>query len=396
MSTSVVIVANGISRENMRLQPWRYLYEIAVRIAHRHDTILVTEGNQDREEESWGDGRLRILRTRWLSVRHQRRLGRLIENLEPAQVWWSVTPRTVAYWPMLRRMSCDLYALITCPLYEYRQLVRASLAGVPFEELGVLWKQRLIPRRLFAGMLGRGLFRKVFVQSEANRRVLLAAGVFPARVSLLRVGIDAQDRAPVERDALAKVRAAQGDGPGAVRFLYFGAVRRIRGFDALLKAFTVAAALSPEARLVVLARGADEDKLGEIRNRLQARGLSERVDLVGGWLSREEVWGHIEASDAAVLPFVIVPSDIPIAILEAMARGRPVIGTPIDGIPELIEGRGMVVDPLDTGAFAQAMVRMTEDSELRSTLGTRARDYMQSYPDWNEVGDLAMREAALA
>lgn len=389
------MVANGLSRENVRLQPWRYLYEIARRIAAKHKVVMITEGAVPKKEEWWEEG-FHVVKSSFLSVRRQTELQELIAGYSPGQLWWSVTPRSIAYWPTLRNIGCDKYALVTCPLYEYGQLMRASRAGVPFEELGVLWKQRLVPRGLFARMLNTSLINKVFIQSVANQRVLEKAGVLPEKLRLLRVGIDAGDREAVVTEALCAEQSRLGGRENEVIFLYFGAVRRIRGFDALVEAFARLARRTENARLVVLARGADEDKMQQISTQLGQAGLTGRVTVLGGWLSREQVWAHVEACDVAVLPFVIVPSDIPIAILEAMARGKPVIGTPIDGIPELIEGRGLVVDPLDPEVFSGAMRSLVEDEPLRERLGRNAHEFMRGYPDWEAVGQQALTEAGLA
>lgn len=396
MESRIVIVANGFSRQNVRLQPWRYLYEIARRLATRATLTVLTEGPAEAEEKRWPEG-FTVVSTNCLSVRRQELLGRLISGYEATQIWWSVTPRSIAYRGLLRSLAGDKYALITCPLYSYRQLFRASRAGVPFDELRALWQQRLIPRRAFSRFLGSGIFRKVFVQSEANREVLLNAAVPESRLALLRVGIDAEDRGrsvPVN-DESERVEGASGSD-GKLTVLYFGAVRRIRGYHALVNAFGIVAGATDNARLRILARGATNDELTRLRAGIESRGLAGKVDLVGGWLTREQVWDEIERSDIVALPFVIVPSDIPIAILEAMARGKPVVGSPVDGIPELIEGRGVVADPLDEKALAGAILSLLRDRKRRVRLGNNARAFMEAYPDWDAVGRHALAEAGLA
>lgn len=118
-------------------------------------------------------------------------------------------------------------------------------------------------------------------------------------------------------------------------------------------------------------------------------GIGDRVKVVGGWLNHEQVWASIEACDVVTLPFVVVPSDVPIAILEALARGKPVIGSDVDGIPELVSGRGAVVDPLDKNAMANAMLAFAESTPYLKQMGDAARSFMANYPDWNRVGELA-------
>lgn len=395
MSDCIVFVAHGFTRENVPLQPWRYLFEIARRIAETRNVVVITEGAGDSEEEAWDEG-IFVVKSRHLSVRRQKSLVQLISLYRPQQLWWSVTPRSIAYWRLLRAIHCDKYALITCPLYSYTELARASLAGVPFDELRALWQQRLVPRRLFTMMLRSRAFKKLFIQSEANANILVKSGVQKEKLFVLRVGIDAADRGPVNTQVLEKEKARLGLDEHNASLLYFGAIRKIRGFDALIDAFSLVAQEEKNVSLVVLARGADIKVISAVREQIARANLTGRVRVIGGWLTREQVWAHIESSDLVVLPFVIVPSDVPIAILEAMARGRPVIGSSIDGIPELISERGVVVDPLNSRLFANAMLSLIVDKGERDRLGENARNFMKDYPEWGVIGNQVIKEAELA
>jgi glycosyltransferase involved in cell wall biosynthesis len=79
-----------------------------------------------------------------------------------------------------------------------------------------------------------------------------------------------------------------------------------------------------------------------------------------------------------------------------MARGRPVIGSAVDGIPELITGRGLVVDPLNIQKFSQAVLSLVNDQAKCRCLGKNALEFMNLYPDWDDVGTQAINEAGLA
>ena len=394
MTETVVFIANGFTRENVRLQPWRYLYEIARRISQVARVVVITEGDEDSDEILWQEG-LYVVRSRHLSVRCQEKLAELISLYDPKQLWWSVTPRSVAYRKVFRAIHCEKYALITCPLYSYLQLIRATLAGVPWVELRALWSQRIVPRRLFVSMLRSNTFRKLFVQSKSNADILARSGIPQDKLSILRVGLDPDDYSPVDEDVISAEKFRLDMDDRCVSLLYFGAIRKIRGFYALIDAFSLVAKDNSDAMLVVLARGADESVVSEVKKLVARKNLEGRVRVVGGWLSRQQVWAQIELTSLVVLPFVIVPSDIPIAILESLARGKPVVGSPIDGIPELISGHGVIVDPLDTRSFAGELLSLLENKDEIARLGNCARDFMSDYPDWELVGKQAMQEAGL-
>jgi glycosyltransferase involved in cell wall biosynthesis len=63
----------------------------------------------------------------------------------------------------------------------------------------------------------------------------------------------------------------------------------------------------------------------------------------------------------------------PLAVLEAMAMGLPVVGTRVDGIPEQLDDTGLLVDPEDVAAVADAVLRLAQSPELRASLGAAAR-----------------------
>ena len=386
VSACLVIVAAGFCRENIRLQPWRYIFELALREARYRRVVIVTNADEHQTSDRWEEG-IELIATPLLSPRYRKPLSQLVRSFAPSELWWSTTPRTIAYRKLLRQLDCTVIAMLTGPLYTWGELWCASRGGVPFSELKSHWLQSLVPRRLFARFLSGHWFQSVYVQSEANRQRLIESGLSARKIIKVPVGIDESDRKVIPYARVSGARDRLGFDHDCVVFGYFGALRPIRGYSALMKAIPIASGRDAKVRLAIFARGADESGCNAIREQAKDLAIGDRVTVVGGWLSREDVWANIEACDAVVLPFVIVESDVPIAILEALARGRPVIASPVDGIPELIEGRGLIVNPLDTHALAMAMVRLSRDDALLHRLGNAAREFMATYPTWNEVSD---------
>lgn len=388
MTEVVVFVANGFNKENTRLQPWRYVFEIAKQRGQGKSVVIITDGESVKEVETWSDN-FSVIKTRFLSVKTQDQLRGLILSLNPAELWWSTTPRTVAYKKLLSNVECRLFLYMTCPLYSWHQLTRAIFSGVPFRQTKALILQRLIPRLLFRKFLNQSFVDKVFVQSYTNERLLKDLKVTESKIHLLPVGIDDEDLFEENKKLKASIKSSLPiRTDDSVIFLYFGALRPIRGFDALLKVIPQVVKKNKSASFVILARGASEDKCREVSETLTSLGVNERVAIIGGWLSKEEVRAYVEISDMAVLPFILVPSDIPIAALEALAKGKPILVSSVDGLPDMAAGRGVVIDPLNTNMFADAIIEMADNVQLREDLSTSAREYMQKYPRWNELGKI--------
>ena len=385
MRKTVVFVANGFTRDNVRLQPWRYIYELAKYKSATHDVVVITEGDVNSCELLWDEG-FRVIETRFLSVKHQMKLYELLKSLSVFELWWSTTQRSFAFYFVLSRIDCYKVAYITCPIYKWRELLRAAFAGVPYKQMKTLWSQRLIPQFVFRLFLNKKIFNRVVVQSKNNKNMLEEIGVVRDKIFFLPVGLDDDDFKPVDKTVLDVVASSIKRKEDEVIFLYLGALRPIRGFDSLINAFLDVVKRDPKARLIVLARGASDEKCNRLRLDLDLKGLQDKVLIVGGWLKREYVWSYIELSDMVVLPFVLVPSDVPIAALESLARGKPVIVSDVDGLPELAAGRGLVVDPLNKLAFAESMLKLASDMSLINNYSKAAHDFMASYPRWSNIG----------
>jgi glycosyltransferase involved in cell wall biosynthesis len=101
-----------------------------------------------------------------------------------------------------------------------------------------------------------------------------------------------------------------------------------------------------------------------------AAELGDAGELLG---ERDDVAEQLARADVFVLSSR--SEGLPMAILEAMAAGLPVVATAVGGIPELVaDGEtGLLVPPGDADALAEALRRLVADPELRRRLGDAAR-----------------------
>jgi glycosyltransferase involved in cell wall biosynthesis len=147
-----------------------------------------------------------------------------------------------------------------------------------------------------------------------------------------------------------------------------------------IKTLFCAARLAPEKGLafaiealrILLAKGYDlELRLaggGPSKAHLEALtsrlGLADRVHFLG-FLTEDEVISELQTSDLFLLPSFI--EGVPVAAMEAMAVGVPVIATNIAGTSELIEDEkiGILIRPSDSQALVDAVIRMIDDHGFR-------------------------------
>lgn len=140
-----------------------------------------------------------------------------------------------------------------------------------------------------------------------------------------------------------------------------------KGIDILLRALSSLTKLKPKLDLV--GTGPEERELRRIATELN---LNDRVRF-RGHLDRPSVAAILACAIALVLPSR--SDNLPLAILEAMQAGLPIVATRVGGIPEEVrhEEEGLLVPPEDPVALAEALTRIICDSELRRRLGAAAR-----------------------
>lgn len=123
----------------------------------------------------------------------------------------------------------------------------------------------------------------------------------------------------------------------------------------------------PPCQLLIVGDGPSRHELEVLREQL---GLCSWVVFTG---SRRDIPRVLHALDAFVLPSLY--EGFGIAILEAMAAGKPVIATAVGGIPEFVlpDETGLLVEPGNVDALADAIDRLLSDPQLAHTMGTKGK-----------------------
>lgn len=170
---------------------------------------------------------------------------------------------------------------------------------------------------------------------------------------------------PVEIPASIPDRAASS----VTHFVFLGRIGQRKGAFDLLQAFAnLPADCLPQAQLTLAGDG-ELDKASDLVKQLN---LEDHVELPG-WIDLEQRNRLLWDADVFILPSY--NEGLPMAMLEAMAWGLPVISTPVGGIPEVIVSgeNGYLADPGDIEALSAAMQSLVEDDALRLAMGHSAR-----------------------
>lgn len=165
------------------------------------------------------------------------------------------------------------------------------------------------------------------------------------------------------------------DGREPATLIAVGRLDPIKGFDVLVEAMSLLEQAGLAARCRLIGAGPLEQHL---RRLAAARGVAHCIDFAGAQ-PQAVVREALDAATVFVLPSQVAADGnrdgIPVALMEAMASGCPVISTRVSGIPELVEDgvNGLLVDPRDPQALADAIARLLGDPALRRQFAVQAR-----------------------
>ncbi|MFJ4622468.1 glycosyltransferase family 4 protein [Streptomyces sp. NPDC088812] len=199
---------------------------------------------------------------------------------------------------------------------------------------------------------------------------------FRERVALIHHGVDTEQFTP-HRDGTA-VRRRYGVPDDAVLIVSAGRLKARKGHLETLRAFAEVHAHRPGTRLLLVgsvnsASHAYSDLLEAEVDRLGMRSVV-RIDRTVTFADMPQV---LAAADIVAQPSHA--EGLGLSVLEAMSCGRATVTTDIPGIREILGPPGIaeVVLPGEVAPLAEALRRLVDDPELRSTLGRRARRHVE-------------------
>lgn len=202
----------------------------------------------------------------------------------------------------------------------------------------------------------------VIVVSAALRDRLQTAGVDAKRIHLVPNAIDAEAVHAAAAAGREAVRAEWGAADDQRVVIALGRLSPEKGHDVLLDAWAKAGlGARDDLRLVLIGDGAAREAL-----EAQAAGLGLDVHFAG-W--RTDPHACLGAADRFVLPSRT--EGLPVALLESMAAGVPVVATDVGGVAHALrDGAGWVVPPEDAGALAGALTEAIDQPAGRAAIAS--------------------------
>ena len=207
-----------------------------------------------------------------------------------------------------------------------------------------------------------------------------ALGMARDRIVVLHNGIDTNRFRP-DGAARASGRRALGVADDCFVIGYCGRLIPQKGAEMLVRAVAQLAPAHPAIKLLIV--GSDIQSLHHQPERLEPQlralaqrlGIVDRTDFLG---TRRDVERWYNAMDVLVVPS-LYSDPLPTVVLEGLACGRPVVGSRMGGIPEMLAGplAQLLVPADDVDALAATLQRLARDPQWRAGMGRLGREAVE-------------------
>jgi glycosyltransferase involved in cell wall biosynthesis len=278
-----------------------------------------------------------------VAMRHQADLGRLLRS------------------PVIRRFRPDtIVSRAVSGMYVGHALARLRHARHVYNEHRQVG-MALSPRaKLMLDLLGRRVDLLLLVADDQATE-WRQRGVPPQRIRVIANGVPVAHVA----DTRSAIRYELGLAADAVVVVIVAALRPEKRVADFVEAIRRARRSRPELHGVIVGDGPERPAIEA------AAAETGSVTLLG---QRDDVPRILQAADVFALTSEYEAA--PMAILEAMASGLPVVATDVGGVRRVVRDgdTGLLIAPRQPGRIAAALARLSGDEELRRTLGRNGAD----------------------
>ncbi len=392
----IAIYTSDLLEENQHLMPWRMVLEIGRAACEAGHQAKVLSGRRHPAGDRWAYGRCLVEEIEKPYSEESRDSFRRVIQREGIEVlFWPVA------WCNARRQGA-LLGRIPIPIVWYVPgacyLPRQAIRAIP--DLGMrstfpFLLQALYPKRQLVKRLRGPAASLMITASPFNRSAVCRAGWPAADVFVVPPG-KPLDRAPEDGQEPIAFNATRSKLGGRPFYLYLGPPTRIRGIRQLLEAFELVARRRGDVCLVCLFRSDPQTDVAAARRMVEDRLHMERIFCVWESVGKVDLNAFLEACHAVVLPFLLVPAEIPLAIIEAAGCHKPVVTTGPGGTADFVREFGLAVPAGRSNALADAMLRLLEDQQLYAGKCAAAQRMYAAHPTWDEVAQTWLSIAARA
>ena len=245
---------------------------------------------------------------------------------------------------------------------------------------------------LLQGLIGKQLLYKlilpsadhVFVQSQNMLHMLALQGIKPEKMTPVPMGVD------LEMASQRPILSENVDLIGKRVLVYLGTLDRVRKIEILFGMLIIILQQAPNALLVLVGDTEDAQHRAWLKHQAEMMGIAQHI-MWTGWLPTSEAWRYVAAAEIGLSPIprgYLLDMGSPTKAVEYMALGLPVV---MNDNPDQVlvaqESDAARCIPLEPMQFANAVLTLLNDENLKKTMQKKGIDYVNKARGYHQIAN---------
>lgn len=384
MIKKILTIASEFNGEYVRYQPWRQIYEVGKIFSQRGIEFVI--GTNTAEEKSVKG--LKILRLDQKKLRILSKTSKeKILQFKPDVILWMGNPLSGTY---IKKNSVDnipIILYISSVHMGWKELKNLTLREI-FQSNLLNFFTAFFPLKNLVKNLNHKNISFIIVPNNTIRERLIQLGVSKHKIVKIPLCFESN----IELDKLKKIKVKKKP----FTICYLGPSFSIRGTGILLEVIKLLKKDGYNILLNFLLRSPNPDiEKAYFKKICEKKGISENVEIKAGFLTEQVLFQEIANSDIVVIPTKYVWNEPPLAILESMMLGKPVVTSNVCGLPELVSNLGFCTDPNEK-SFFNCIKSLIDNPQLLEEAGKKGKLFVNSLPGWDEMANSILKTMELA
>ena len=376
--TKVLFVTMDMLPGTERLMPWRTVCEVTKYLNRNEtDTVLVYSGeNISTDTIRTYDG-CRI----YSGSKNMESIARYCEQNEYDTLIYPFAFRDcLKSFEPLGKLNIQKIGYVPGGIYPMEGIISlAKQEGVKSV------KSYLIEKFFNHGRVLRKLrsagFTKIVTLSEYTRNFLMRHGWSEDGCITIIPGLDDFRTIAPDYSLIKTINKS-----GRKYILFSGAPATIRGSRMLLEAFDIFAEKNQDTDLIMLMRTDLSSVFDSFKSQVAALRHKDRVAVSFQKLTPPQLKAFFEGARVVALPFILVPSEIPLTFFEVLSCGTPIVSFDNNGTTEYFKEGVYTAHKRRPDALASLLQELLTDDFPSDELRSHIKEISNQYPTWNQAG----------
>ena len=380
----ILVICPQFNEEYKNYQPWKQIFFLGKELIKKNvDFAIGTEATEQQQIDG-----VPILNFTQKNLRKLSKTSKdKIIRFNPDIIYWIGNPLSGFYIKKNKINNIPIVLFVSTVHPLWNDIKHLSIKEI-FQLNLLNFFTAFFPLKNLVKNLNHKNISFIIVPNNTIRERLIQLGVSKHKIVKIPLCFESN----IELDKLKKIK----DKKKPFTICYLGPSFSIRGTGILLEVIKLLKKDGYNILLNFLLRSPNPDiEKAYFKKICEKKGISENVEIKAGFLTEQVLFQEIANSDIVVIPTKYVWNEPPLAILESMMLGKPVVTSNVCGLPELVSNLGFCTDP-NARSFFNCIKSLINNPQLLEEAGKKGKLFVNSLPGWDEMANSILKTMELA